>query len=267
MPPPTITHALFDMDGLLLDTEACYSVAQVAVLEALGVDGARFTPQLKAKMMGRRALEAAAVLVQDLGLEGVVSPQGFVSRREAELAALFPTAALMPGAARVVAHLVAHLGSANVAVATSSHRYGEEGWGGGARGRRPRARSPSLPPPRRHFELKSASHAALFSSFGHIVTGDDPAVTAGKPDPSIFNVAASRFPAPPPAPAAVLVFEDAPIGVQAAIAAGMRCVHVPDSRWAVPGGEGGGDATACAVVPSLEDWRPEDWGLPPYADA
>ena len=137
MPPPTITHALFDMDGLLLDTEACYSVAQVAVLEALGVDGARFTPQLKAKMMGRRALEAAAVLVQDLGLEGVVSPQGFVSRREAELAALFPTAALMPGAARVVAHLVAHLGSANVAVATSSHRYG----------RRPRARSPSLPPP------------------------------------------------------------------------------------------------------------------------
>jgi len=151
MPPPTITHALFDMDGLLLDTEACYSVAQVAVLEALGVDGARFTPQLKAKMMGRRALEAAAVLVQDLGLEGVVSPQGFVSRREAELAALFPTAALMPGAARVVAHLVAHLGSANVAVATSSHRYGEEGWGGGARGRRARAGGPGggPPPPRR----------------------------------------------------------------------------------------------------------------------
>lgn len=280
-PTTTITHALFDMDGLLLDTEACYSAAQVSVLEALGVDGARFTPALKAKMMGRRALEAATVLVDELGLAGVVSPEEFVARREAELAALFPAAALMPGAARVVAHLVDVLGAENVAVATSSHRCGRRGGRRGVpRGARLHARArldlPSSPPPpfllppsspsRRHFELKSASHASLFSSFGHIVTGDDPAVTAGKPDPSIFVVAASRFPSPPRTPSTVLVFEDAPIGVRAAVAAGMRCVHVPDARWSVPGSGAGGGAAACAVVPSLEAWRPEDWGLPPYAD-
>lgn len=54
-------------------------------------------------------------------------------------------------------------------------------------------------------------------------------VYLGKPHPEIFQIAASKW-SPPPRPANVLVFEDAPTGVQAAIAAGMHVVMVPDIR-------------------------------------
>ena len=45
-------------------------------------------------------------------------------------------------------------------------------------------------------------------------------ITNGKPAPDIFLKAASLFD-PPPEPSSCLVFEDAPAGVQAGVAAGM----------------------------------------------
>ena len=39
--PRPITHALFDMDGLLLDTETCYTTAQAAVLARYGREFSR----------------------------------------------------------------------------------------------------------------------------------------------------------------------------------------------------------------------------------
>ena len=65
-----ITHVLFDMDGLLLDTESAYTDAQRRVLEAIEPGlGAAFTWELKAKMMGRTSLAAGRVLVDALDLE------------------------------------------------------------------------------------------------------------------------------------------------------------------------------------------------------
>jgi pseudouridine-5'-monophosphatase len=239
MPPHAqITHVCFDMDGLLLSTEECYSVAQTRVLDDLGVGGHRFTPALKRKMMGRPALAAAETLVSELDIGAIISPADFVAAREAVLADLFPSCEAMPGAEALVHHLKDN--NIPIAVATSSHR--------------------------RHFDLKTARHAAMFARFDHVVTGCDPALGGrGKPDPAIFRVAASRFASPPADPATVLVFEDAPIGVAAARAAGMRCVHVPDARWAAAGEEEGeGDVGACATLASLADFRPEEWGLPPF---
>ena len=57
-----------------------------------------------------------------------------------------------------------------------------------------------------------------------------------------------------------LVFEDAPNGVEGALAAGMQVIWVPDPNM----------NTALfrdrvnAVYKSLEEFRPEDAGLPPY---
>lgn len=51
------------------------------------------------------------------------------------------------------------------------------------------------------------------------ITGDD--VTRGKPDPQVFLLAAQRLGLPA---AGCLVIEDAPLGITAAHAAGMRCV-------------------------------------------
>ena len=57
-----------------------------------------------------------------------------------------------------------------------------------------------------------------------VVARDD--VRKVKPDPELFLLAASRLGVEP---AACVVFEDSPNGMRAAIAAGMRCVAVPNA--------------------------------------
>ena len=58
-----------------------------------------------------------------------------------------------------------------------------------------------------------------------LVTGES--VARGKPAPDIFLKAASELHMPPPV---CLVIEDAVTGVQAALAAGMRCISVAGDR-------------------------------------
>lgn len=194
-----VTHCLFDMDGLLLDTETFYTIVQQNILAK---HGKQFTWALKAKMMGKKALEAAQVrglcslwrrysfplrcrqagpaarralpglpappppppprphtpmptpcpphaaraqvLIDDLQLEGQLTPEDFVAQREEELDRMFPTAQLMPGAERLLRHLKDS--GVPIAVATSSHA--------------------------RHFAAKTQNHTQLFGLFDHIVTGD-----------------------------------------------------------------------------------------------
>jgi pseudouridine-5'-monophosphatase len=100
------------------------------------------------------------------------------------------------GAERLVRELVAR--AIPIAVATSSDRH--------------------------LFELKTKPHG-WFDCFGVVVCGDDPRVTAKKPAPDIFLAAASDLGAEP---AQCVVVEDSPAGVEAALAAGMRVVAMPD---------------------------------------
>jgi len=57
-----------------------------------------------------------------------------------------------------------------------------------------------------------------------VVARDD--VARVKPDPELFLLAAARLGCDPPA---CVVFEDSPNGMRAALAAGMRCVAVPNA--------------------------------------
>lgn len=86
----------------------------------------------------------------------------------------------------------------------------------------------------------------------------------GKPDPEIFQKAAAGFAQQPSHPCSCLVFEDAPTGVQAGVAAGMEVVMVPDPNLDKRLIEGLG---AAAVLDSLEQFQPEQWGLPAYSTA
>ena len=88
-----------------------------------------------------------------------------------------------------------------------------------------------------------------------------PQVSKGKPDPEIFQKAAAAFPQPPACPETVLVFEDAPSGVQAGVAAGMNTIMVPDPNLNKDLIQGLG---AAAVLSSLEQLDLQQWGLPPY---
>lgn len=57
------------------------------------------------------------------------------------------------------------------------------------------------------------------------------------------------------------MIEDAPNGVRAATLAGMQSVMVPDLHVSEELREG-----ATLVLESLMDFRPEEFGLPPFQD-
>lgn len=223
-----ITHVIFDMDGLLLDTEKFYTEVQEIILARYNK---AFDWSLKAKMMGKKAIESARIFVEETGISDSLSAEDFLVEREAMLQSLFPTSDLMPGASRLIRHL--HAKGIPIAVATGSHK--------------------------RHFGLKTQRHSELFSLMHHIVLGDDPEVKQGKPSPDVFLAAARRFQGGPVDPMKILVFEDAPAGVLAAKTAGMSAVMVPDPRL-----DSSHHETADQVLSSLLDFNPSYWGLPPF---
>jgi HAD superfamily hydrolase (TIGR01509 family) len=218
-----VTHILYDMDGLLLDTEPFYTEVTQAIV---GRYGHTFEWSLKSQMIGKKAADSARILVDALQLP--ITPDDYLRERESMLATLFPTARAMPGARRVTAHLAAH--GIPQAVASSSHRP--------------------------EFELKTTQHREWFATFQCVVLGDDPAVKRGKPAPDIFLAAAERMRAEP---SRCLVFEDAPSGVEAAMAAGMRVVAVPN-----PAMDPNVFRDANQILSSLDTFDPAFWGLPGY---
>lgn len=182
---------LFDMDGVLLDTERFYTeVTQ----EIVGRFGHVFDWSLKSNMVGRPAIESARYLVQALDLP--MTPEAYLAEREAALERRMPETEAMPGA-RALCDALAALGIPR-AVATSSST--------------------------RLFDLKIARHGDWFRSFDAIVRGDDPRLRRGKPAPDIFLLAARDLGVDP---GDCVVVEDAPAGVEAARAAGMQVVAVP----------------------------------------
>lgn len=223
-----ITHCLFDMDGLLLNTEDLYTEAQQ---EVVGRYGKKFTWDLKAKTMGMKAGPASKLVVETLGLEGQMTGQQFLSERELILHKTFSSASLMPGAERLLRHF--HKVGIPICLATSSDAF--------------------------NFNLKTTNHKPLFNEvFHHKVTGD--MIEHGKPAPDIFLHAAKQFD-PAADPKTCLVFEDAPNGVKAGKAAGMSVVMVPDSNM-----EAKDTQLADEVLTSLQDFDPSNWGLPAFAD-
>jgi len=219
---PAITHIIYDNDGLLLDTEPFYTkVHQILAARY----GKIFDWTVKSKMIGLRAEDSANVLIRSLQLP--LSVPEYLDARKHMLAELFPQAEPLPGAVRLTMHL--HRAGISQAVATSSDLF--------------------------NFELKITRHKEWFRIFECVVTGDDPEIKRGKPHPDIFLVTAKRLKVPP---SACLAFEDSPAGVDAARAAGMSVVAVPD-----PNMDDGAYASAHQIVRSLCDVDLARWGLPP----
>lgn len=187
-----ITQVLFDMDGLLLDTEVIYTEVTQQIV---GRFGKIFDWSIKGNMIGRDSRESSRYLVQALDLP--ISAEQYLEERDSLLRAAFPHAKALPGARELVTHLSRH--GIPMAVATSSILE--------------------------LYELKTRHHADWFALFDAVITGDHAEVRHAKPAPDIFLAAAARLGGPV---ATTLVFEDAPSGLAAGISAGMRVVAVPD---------------------------------------
>ncbi|XP_067013881.1 pseudouridine-5'-phosphatase [Anabrus simplex] len=220
-----VSHVVFDMDGLLIDSEQLY---YKATKEVCGLFNKEYTWDMKVHTMGWLGDAASQYIVETLELP--ITPEKFYKELKKRYATLFPSVQLMPGAERILRHLHQH--KIPIALGTSSSQE--------------------------NVELKLKNHKELFSLFHHMVVGSDPDVKNGKPAPDVFLVCAARFPERP-APEKVLVFEDAVNGVQAALAAGMQVVMVPSSH--IPEEN---CRSATLVIKSLTEIKPELFGLPAF---
>lgn len=78
----------------IADTEKFYTEVQEIILSRYNKT---FDWSLKAKMMGKKAIEAARVFVEESGISDSLSAEDFLVEREDMLRTMFPTSNLMPG--------------------------------------------------------------------------------------------------------------------------------------------------------------------------
>ncbi|XP_043481562.1 pseudouridine-5'-phosphatase isoform X2 [Leptopilina heterotoma] len=221
-----ITHCIFDMDGLLLDSESVYKQIYQAIVSKHGYT---YGGDLAYQVLGRPEVVGAELIINHYKLPiTIIEFQDIYHRLQREL---FVDVNMMPGAVRLLQHLKEN--NIPIALATSSSKDS--------------------------FELKTKKLMDVFNLFHHrVLGGSDPDVKKGKPNPDIFLVAADRFPDKPD-PSKCLVFEDAPNGVEAGISAGMQVVMVPDPNLPKKFTE-----KATLVINCLDEFKPEEFGLPAF---
>ena len=189
-------YAIFDLDGTLLDYEGA---SHEAIDIVLSEHGCRFSKELHSAIIGTKDVDWSRKLVSVLGLENVLQPTHLVHRYHEEIARLIPSMKLMPGVEQLVRSLHAKQIPMVIATSSSSHVV-----------------------PR-----KLSFHSCLTECISEVVTGDQ--VTAGKPAPDIFFLAAKRLGCADASKC--LVFEDSPFGVLAGLSAGMGTIAIPDARF------------------------------------
>jgi len=179
------------MDGLLVDTEPLWTVAEH---ELAARAGGTFTPQMKAAIVGTRLEVAVPTLLTMLGVPATADAVASTSRWLLQrMVGLFRRPlALRPGAADLLAALAA--AGVPQALVSSSYRV-----------------------------LVDAVLAHGAGPFATTVAGDE--VARAKPDPMPYLTAAARLGADP---ARCVVLEDSPAGLASGAAAGCAVVAVPD---------------------------------------
>ena len=181
----------FDMDGLRVDSEPVWTIAEVELAIRLG---GVFTAELKAAVVGTR-LEVAVPTILGFydapdGPEDVARTSAWLLER---MVGLFGASALplMPGAAELLT--VLRRAGVPVALVSSSYRV-----------------------------LVDAVLAHGVGPFDVTIAGDE--VTHGKPHPEPYLLAASRLGVDP---RDCVALEDSPAGIAAGHAAGCAVVAVP----------------------------------------
>jgi HAD superfamily hydrolase (TIGR01509 family) len=182
---------IFDMDGLMLDTE---SISRTVLQTAIAELGYSISEELYLTFVGRKDTECEAILQQMWG-------DTFPVAQCRELAAqLWQHHVQTQGIARKpgLSELLTYLEEKSIlkAIATSTERQ------------------------QALYRLDG-----LENRFAVIVTGDE--VQQGKPAPDIFLLAAERLQV---TPEDCLVLEDSEAGVAAAHAANMTAIMVPDLK-------------------------------------
>jgi HAD superfamily hydrolase (TIGR01509 family) len=188
-----VDAVIFDMDGVLVDTEHLWDEVREALTEEWG---GRYTPEAQEAMMGMSSLEWSRYLHETVGLREppeVINAevvQRMLARYEADLP-------VVPGAVEAVTQIAEQ--GRRLALASSSNR-----------------------------ELIAAVLRQLGLTALFDVTVSSEEVPRGKPAPDVYLEAARRLGVEPAHCAAV---EDSASGIRAANAAGMRVIAYPNRHY------------------------------------
>lgn len=181
--------AIFDMDGLLIDSEPLWMATETEQLEARY--GIRIHRSELLAWQGRSTREFCAGMA-DAYPERAIDPDELLAALFEQMSQRIVEAALMPGAREILDWMVSH--RVPLAIASSS--------------------------PLPFIEAVVERHRLPVDL---LVSGTE--VPRSKPDPAIFELTARRLGI---LPARCLVWEDSVNGVKAARAAKMRVVAIPD---------------------------------------
>jgi HAD superfamily hydrolase (TIGR01509 family) len=221
-PHHPVRAVVFDLDGVIVDTEPWWEDARRGVAEAAG---ATWTAADEAAIKGTNSPEWAALLAAHIATR--------VGRGSPEVAG--PDAPAVERA--VVDAIVARYRSERPPIIEAGVRAA----------RRLATTHPLAVASSAHPVVIAAALAAtaLTAVFREVVSADE--VGRGKPAPDVYLEAARRLGVPP---AACLVIEDSAPGVRAGRAAGMRVVLVPAAGHPpAPGAE----AESTLVLGSLDE--------------
>ncbi|TCD06514.1 HAD family phosphatase [Erythrobacteraceae bacterium CFH 75059] len=186
----TVAAVLFDMDGLLFDTERLFFRA----MEAAGKErGLRVTRDFYVRLLGNPRETNWQLIRDEFG--SAVDPEAFHDRCHVHMDGLVETGLRLKAGATELLDSAARLGLACGLVTSSAHRCVE----------------------------RNLAAFGLAGRFAAVVAHGDTA--SGKPHPAPYLEAAARLGAQPQQ---CLALEDSHNGVRSAAAAGAVTVMVPD---------------------------------------
>jgi pseudouridine-5'-monophosphatase len=187
-----IRAVVFDLDGLMFNTEDIYPMALDRTCQGRG---ALYGAELREQMMGRPGKTALKILIDALAWDTTV--EAIQSETDAHLRELLPMyLQTMPGLMELLTTLEAS--GIPKAIGTSSRRW---------------------------FVEAVLEPFSLADRFHTILTAED--VLHGKPEPEIYLKAAERLGV---APGEMAVLEDSTNGCRAALAAGAVAIAVPNEH-------------------------------------
>jgi HAD superfamily hydrolase (TIGR01509 family) len=185
-----LSAVAFDLDGLIVNSEDVYELADVEVLRRRGKV---YEDALRQQMMGRQTAESLRLMIEHHDLDD--TPDQLDSERTA-LRDKFLEASIAPMAGLLELLLALAAAKIPAGVATSGTR---------------------------DYAAYVLGRLEIRSAFEFVLTAEN--VTNGKPAPDVYQLAASKFGI---LPSHMMVLEDSANGCQAGVAAGAFTVAVPN---------------------------------------